>query len=342
MLRAAGKYRQAFLLGLQGSLVYRWNFAVRGFFSLFHLAAVFILWGAAFAGRDQVGGFDLRQTLTYFTTILFLQFLISAFNEDYQISEEIRMGLINQFLLKPINYFLYRLSIFAAARLVSGALILLPLAAAYPFIHDTLVFPGEPWRLAAAVPALVLSALVQFTIAYCFGLMTFWFLEIQGLVVLSDINGAMLAHGRNRLIDAGLLRGVAYAQANAERLPFADASFDCVTIGFGLRNVTDKAAALASMRRVLRPGGQLLVLEFSQPVAPGLKPLYDAYSFRVLPVLGKVVAQDEGSYRYLAESIRKHPDQETLLGMMRDAGLEDCRYHNLAGGIVALHRGYRY
>ncbi len=192
MLRAAGKYRQAFLLGLQGSLVYRWNFAVRGFFSLFHLAAVFILWGAAFAGREQVGGFDLRQTLTYFTTILFLQFLISAFNEDYQISEEIRMGLINQFLLKPINYFLYRLSIFAAARLVSGALILLPLAAAYPFIHDTLVFPGEPWRLAAAVPALVLSALVQFTIAYCFGLMTFWFLEIQGLVVLSMAVEAIL------------------------------------------------------------------------------------------------------------------------------------------------------
>ena len=164
----------------------------------------------------------------------------------------------------------------------------------------------------------------------------------QGLVVLSDINGAMLAHGRNRLIDAGLLRGVSYVQANAERLPFPDSSFDCVTIGFGLRNVTDKAAALASMRRVLRPGGQLLVLEFSQPVAPGLKPLYDTYSFRVLPVLGKVVAQDEDSYRYLAESIRKHPDQETLLGMMRDAGLEDCRYHNLAGGIVALHRGYRY
>ena len=164
----------------------------------------------------------------------------------------------------------------------------------------------------------------------------------QGLVVLSDINGAMLAHGRNRLIDAGLLRGVSYVQANAERLPFPDSSFDCVTIGFGLRNVTDKAAALASMRRVLRPGGQLLVLEFSQPVAPGLKPLYDAYSFRVLPVLGKVVAQDEDSYRYLAESIRKHPDQETLLSMMHDAGLEDCRYHNLAGGIVALHRGYRY
>lgn len=164
----------------------------------------------------------------------------------------------------------------------------------------------------------------------------------QGLVVLSDINGAMLAHGRDRLLDLGLTRGIAYAQANAERLPFADSSFDCVTIAFGLRNVTDKAAALASMRRVLRPGGQLMVLEFSQPVAPGLKPLYDAYSFRVLPLLGRVIARDEDSYRYLAESIRKHPDQETLLGMMRDAGLEDCRYHNLSGGIVALHRGYRY
>ena len=164
----------------------------------------------------------------------------------------------------------------------------------------------------------------------------------QGLVVLSDINGAMLAHGRDRLLDVGLTRGIAYAQANAERLPFADSSFDCVTIAFGLRNVTDKAAALASMRRVLRPGGQLMVLEFSQPVAPGLKPLYDTYSFRVLPFLGRVIARDEDSYRYLAESIRKHPDQETLLGMMREAGLEDCRYHNLSGGIVALHRGYRY
>ena len=164
----------------------------------------------------------------------------------------------------------------------------------------------------------------------------------QGLVVLSDINGAMLAHGRDRLLDIGLTRGIAYVQANAEHLPFADDSFDCVTIGFGLRNVTDKAAALASMRRVLRPGGQLMVLEFSQPVAPGLKPLYDAYSFRVLPGLGRMIARDEDSYRYLAESIRKHPDQQTLLGMMRDAGLEDCRYHNLSGGIVALHRGWRY
>ena len=163
----------------------------------------------------------------------------------------------------------------------------------------------------------------------------------RGLVVLSDINGAMLGHGRDRCIDAGHVRGIEYVQANAECLPFADASFDCVTIGFGLRNVTDKQKALASMRRVLKPGGQLLVLEFSKPV-DALRPVYDAYSFRVLPLIGKFVAGDEASYRYLAESIRKHPDQETLLGMMRDAGLEDCRHHDLSGGIVALHRGYRY
>ena len=164
----------------------------------------------------------------------------------------------------------------------------------------------------------------------------------RGLVVLSDINAAMLARGRDRLIDAGFSGNVACVQADAERLPFADASFDCITIGFGLRNVTDKGAALASMRRALKPGGQLLVLEFSRPQVAALKPLYDAYSFRVLPLLGRYVAGDEASYRYLAESIRMHPDQETLLTMMRAAGLEGCRYHNLSGGIVAVHRGYRY
>ena len=164
----------------------------------------------------------------------------------------------------------------------------------------------------------------------------------RGLVVLTDINAAMLSRGRDRLTDKGIVGNIRYAQANAERLPFADNSFDCVTIGFGLRNVTDKAAALGSLRRVLKPGGQLLVLEFSQPVAPGLKPLYDAYSFRILPWLGKVVAHDEASYRYLAESIRMHPNQEKLLGMMQEAGLEGCRYHNLSGGIVAVHRGYKY
>jgi len=164
----------------------------------------------------------------------------------------------------------------------------------------------------------------------------------RGLVVLSDINAAMLEVGRNRLLDRGLMRNVRFSLANAECLPFDDASFDCVTIGFGLRNVTDKPAALASMRRVLRPGGRLLVLEFSKPVVPGLKPVYDVYSFSVLPWLGKRVAGDSDSYQYLAESIRRFPDQETLKGMMQDAGLEDCSYHNLSGGIVALHKGFRY
>ncbi|MBS0380039.1 MAG: bifunctional demethylmenaquinone methyltransferase/2-methoxy-6-polyprenyl-1,4-benzoquinol methylase UbiE [Proteobacteria bacterium] len=163
----------------------------------------------------------------------------------------------------------------------------------------------------------------------------------QGLVVLTDINAAMLARGRDRLIDAGLVANVRCVQANAERLPFPDNSFDCITIGFGLRNVTDKDAALRSMARCLKPGGQLLVLEFSHPTAPGLKPLYDTYSFRVLPLLGRLVAGDEASYRYLAESIRMHPDQEKLLGMLKGAGLEGCRYHNLSGGIVAVHRGYK-
>jgi demethylmenaquinone methyltransferase/2-methoxy-6-polyprenyl-1,4-benzoquinol methylase len=162
-----------------------------------------------------------------------------------------------------------------------------------------------------------------------------------GSVVLSDINREMLERGRDRLLDRGLSGNVDFVQADAECLPFADASFDCVTIGFGLRNVTDKAAALASMRRVLRPGGQLLVLEFSQPVS-SLRPLYDLYSFRVLPTLGRIIAGDADSYRYLAESIRTFPDQPALADMMREAGLDGCRWHNLTGGVVALHRGYAY
>jgi demethylmenaquinone methyltransferase/2-methoxy-6-polyprenyl-1,4-benzoquinol methylase len=162
-----------------------------------------------------------------------------------------------------------------------------------------------------------------------------------GQVVLSDINPDMLCAGRDRVIDSGFAGNVGYVLANAERLPWADDSFDCVTIGFGLRNVTDKAAALSSMHRVLKPGGQLLVLEFSTPVAPGLKPFYDAYSFGVLPRLGGWVAKDAASYRYLAESIRMHPDQETLLAMLGAAGFGQSRYHNLTGGIVAVHRGYK-
>jgi demethylmenaquinone methyltransferase/2-methoxy-6-polyprenyl-1,4-benzoquinol methylase len=164
----------------------------------------------------------------------------------------------------------------------------------------------------------------------------------EGLVVVSDINREMLARGRDRLLDEGIFGNVRFVIADAERLPFPAASFDCVTIAFGLRNVTDKPMALASMHRVLRPGGRLLVLEFSKPRGQALRSAYDAYSFNVLPVLGRMVAGDEASYRYLAESIRMHPDQETLAAMMKDAGLEGVRFHNLAGGIVALHVGCVY
>jgi demethylmenaquinone methyltransferase/2-methoxy-6-polyprenyl-1,4-benzoquinol methylase len=162
-----------------------------------------------------------------------------------------------------------------------------------------------------------------------------------GRVLLTDINAAMLATGRRRMVDAGQAGNIQYLQADAEKLPFATGSFHCVTIGFGLRNVTRKGAALASMFRVLKPGGRLLVLEFSHPAAPGLKSIYDTYSFHVLPWLGRNVAKDEASYRYLAESIRMHPDQETLKGMMQSAGFGRCDYFNLSGGIVALHRGYK-
>ena len=162
-----------------------------------------------------------------------------------------------------------------------------------------------------------------------------------GEVVLADINESMLAVGRERLVDRGILNNVTYVQANAEELPFPDNSFDCITIAFGLRNVTDKDAALRSMYRVLKPGGRVLVLEFSKPVVPGLGPIYDAYSFKLLPLMGKLIARDDASYRYLAESIRMHPGQEELLAMMQAAGLERCEYFNLTGGIVALHRGYK-
>jgi demethylmenaquinone methyltransferase/2-methoxy-6-polyprenyl-1,4-benzoquinol methylase len=162
-----------------------------------------------------------------------------------------------------------------------------------------------------------------------------------GEVVLSDINASMLNRGRQRLIDQGVAGNMRYVQANAECLPFPDDYFDCITIAFGLRNVTDKDAALASMLRVLKPGGRLLVLEFSKPVAPGLSPIYDTYSFKLLPMMGKLVANDADSYRYLAESIRMHPDQETLKEMMINAGFDRVTYHNLTGGIVALHKGYK-
>ena len=162
-----------------------------------------------------------------------------------------------------------------------------------------------------------------------------------GHVVLSDINAAMLNKGRSALLDRGISGNVSFAQVNAEQLPFPDNSFDLVTIAFGLRNITDKQGALCAMQRVLRPGGRLLVLEFSRPAA-ALKPAYDFYSFSILPRLGRLVARDADSYRYLAESIRMHPDQQTLQGMLEQAGFEQCDYHNLSGGIVAIHRGYKF
>ena len=163
----------------------------------------------------------------------------------------------------------------------------------------------------------------------------------QGRVVLSDINNAMIRTGRARLLDRGIAGNVEYVQADAERLPFPDNSFDCITMAFGLRNVTHKQAALDAMYRVLKPGGRLLILEFSRPAAL-LKPAYDFYSFSILPRLGQLIARDAASYRYLAESIRMHPDQKTLVGMLESAGFEDCSFHNLTGGIVAIHRGYKF
>jgi ABC-2 type transport system permease protein len=209
------KYGHAFLVGLQSNLVYRWNFAIRGFFSLFHLAVVFILWGAAYAATPNIGGFALGQTITYFVMLIVLQFFIGAFSEDYQISEEIRNGLINQFLLKPINYFSYRFSIYAAARFVSGSLVLVPLLVALPFLHQYLTFSYDGWRLALGLPATALAAVIQFSIAYCFGMLTFWFLEIQGFVILSMAIESFLG-GQVfplDLLPAGVLRV-------AEYLPF--------------------------------------------------------------------------------------------------------------------------
>lgn len=165
---------------------------------------------------------------------------------------------------------------------------------------------------------------------------------VNGKVFLTDINSSMLNVGRDKLIDSGYYNNIEVIQANAEKLPFKDNFFNCITIAFGLRNVTDKLKALQSMFSVLRPGGKVMILEFSKPTLPGLKTIYDWYSFKILPKVGEVVAHDKNSYQYLAESIRMHPGQEELKNMIMDAGFEDCRYYNLSGGIVALHVAYKY
>jgi demethylmenaquinone methyltransferase/2-methoxy-6-polyprenyl-1,4-benzoquinol methylase len=164
----------------------------------------------------------------------------------------------------------------------------------------------------------------------------------QGQIVLSDINASMLQVGRCRLLDKGIFNNIRFIQADAEQLPFTNNYFDRIIIGFGLRNVTNKENALQSMYRILKPGGRLIILEFSKPELSLLKTLYDTYSFQILPFLGKIVANDADSYRYLAESIRMHPDQNTLQHMMENAGFENCDFHNLSGGIVAIHRGYKF
>lgn len=163
----------------------------------------------------------------------------------------------------------------------------------------------------------------------------------EGRVVLADINDSMLKVGRDKLTDRGLVGNIEYTQANAEALPFPDNTFDCITIAFGLRNVTDKDKALRSMLRVLKPGGRLLVLEFSKPENELLSKAYDTYSFSILPAMGKLITNDAESYRYLAESIRMHPNQETLKGMMEEAGFARCEFHNMTGGVVALHKGIK-
>ena len=163
----------------------------------------------------------------------------------------------------------------------------------------------------------------------------------EGQVILTDINESMLRVGKNRLLDKGIFSNVKYVIADAEQLPFPDNYFDCITIAFGLRNVTRKENALESMHRILKPGGRLLVMEFSQITMKALRPAYDRYSFDILPKLGELIAGDKESYQYLAESIRKHPDQEALKTMMSDAGFDACDYHNLTAGIVAIHRGYK-
>lgn len=164
----------------------------------------------------------------------------------------------------------------------------------------------------------------------------------HGRVIMTDINESMLSLGRDRLVDAGIIGNIDYVQANAELLPFQDNYFDCITIAFGLRNVTDKAAALQSMYRTLKPGGKLLILEFSHPTNDALKKIYDLYSFKLIPKLGEFITNDRDSYQYLVESIRMHPDQETLKQMMLAVGFEDVTYTNLTGGIVAIHKGNKY
>ncbi|MFT4560600.1 MAG: demethylmenaquinone methyltransferase/2-methoxy-6-polyprenyl-1,4-benzoquinol methylase [Gammaproteobacteria bacterium] len=218
-------------------------------------------------------------------------------------------------------------------------------ATRYDFMNDLMSFGMHRlWKRMAVLAAMVRSDDQILDLAGGSGDLTRLFADRigpKGHVIISDVNGEMLNVGRDRLIDAGLSEKISVVQANAELLPFPSQSFDVVSIAFGLRNVTNKMAALAEMYRMLKPGGRALVLEFSELKVPALQKIYDAFSFRVLPKLGQVVANDSESYRYLAESIRVHPNQDALLSMMESVGFERCRYRNMAGGVVALHDAIR-
>lgn len=219
-------------------------------------------------------------------------------------------------------------------------------AAKYDLMNDLMSFGiHRIWKKQAITKSYVRKGDNVLDIAGGTGDLAYKFCQMvgaQGKVILSDINSSMLEVGKEKLTNNGYVGNIEYVQANAECLPFADNYFDCITISFGLRNVTDKYKALASMCRVLKPGGRLLVLEFSKPIIPLLSKVYDEYSFKALPFLGKIITQDAESYKYLAESIRKHPDQQTLKRIMYDAGFDNVEYQNMTGGIVALHIGYKY
>ena len=219
-------------------------------------------------------------------------------------------------------------------------------AAKYDIMNDLMSFGSHRlWKRQASACSGVRKGHRVLDLAGGTGDLTAKFSQLvgdTGQVILGDINESMLKVGRDKLRDLGLVSNIEYVQMNAEALPFPDNSIDVITIAFGLRNVTDKDAALRSMYRILKPGGRLLVLEFSKTDNEALSKLYDFYSFNILPNMGKIVANDSESYRYLAESIRMHPDQETLKSMMENAGFEQATYQNMTGGIVALHRGFKY
>ena len=219
-------------------------------------------------------------------------------------------------------------------------------AAKYDIMNDVMSFGiHRMWKRFTIESAAPRSGMKVLDLAGGTGDLTAKFSRIvgpTGQVILADINDSMLKVGRDKLRDKGIVNNVNYVQANAEALPFPDNHFDIITIAFGLRNVTNKDAAIASMLRVLKPGGKLLILEFSKPQHEVMRKIYDLYSFKILPKMGKVITQDADSYEYLAESIRMHPDQETLKQMMTDAGFEQVTYTNMTDGIVALHKGYKF